>query len=268
MSDKKSIKTGKIIGIDLGTTNSAVAIMEGGTPKIIPTTEGGNTFPSIVAFKDDEVVVGDPAKRQMVLNPKITVNSVKRFMGRKYKDKAVQEATKHISYDLAEGKDGFFVNDAENQLKVVEMLRKYQPHIVLCNAQGDRHTDHGKGGDLVQQACFLSGLIKIETQHKGENQAPWRPKLILRYIQDYYIKPDVVVDITDYYDTKIAAVKAFETQFFNPKSTEPETPISTLHFLETITGRCLDMGRYAGVKYAEGFNVVRPVGVQDITTLF
>ncbi|MBU1967233.1 molecular chaperone DnaK [Patescibacteria group bacterium] len=106
MSDKKSIKTGKIIGIDLGTTNSAVAIMEGGTPKIIPTTEGGNTFPSIVAFKDDEVVVGDPAKRQMVLNPKITVNSVKRFMGRKYKDKAVQEATKHISYDLAEGKDG------------------------------------------------------------------------------------------------------------------------------------------------------------------
>lgn len=165
-------------------------------------------------------------------------------------------------------KDGFFVNDAENQLKVIEMLRKYQPYIVLCNAQSDRHTDHGKGGDLVQQACFLSGLIKIETQHKGENQAPWRPKLILRYIQDYYIKPDVVVDITDYYEMKIAAIKAFETQFFNPKSTEPETPISTHHFLESITGRCLDMGRYIGVKYAEGFNVVRPVGVQDITTLF
>ena len=101
-----SNKTGKIIGIDLGTTNSAVAVMEGGSPKIIPTSEGGNTFPSIVAFKNDEVVVGEPAKRQMVLNPSITVNSVKRFMGRKYKDKAVQEATKHVSYELGEGKDG------------------------------------------------------------------------------------------------------------------------------------------------------------------
>jgi molecular chaperone DnaK len=106
MSDKKSTKTGKIIGIDLGTTNSAVAVMEGGTPKIIPTSEGGNTFPSIVSFKDGEVVVGDPAKRQMVLNPKTTVNSVKRFMGRKYKGKAVQEAIKNISYELSEGKDG------------------------------------------------------------------------------------------------------------------------------------------------------------------
>jgi len=106
MSDKKSTKTGKIIGIDLGTTNSAVAVMEGGSPKIIPTAEGGNTFPSIVAFKNDEVVVGDPAKRQMVLNPSTTVNSIKRFMGRKFNDKAVKEATKHISYELAEGKDG------------------------------------------------------------------------------------------------------------------------------------------------------------------
>ena len=105
-SDKKSTKTGKIIGIDLGTTNSAVAVMEGGTPKIIPTTEGGNTFPSIVAFKNDEVVVGDPAKRQMVLNPSTTVNSIKRFMGRKFSDQAVKEAIKHISYELAAGKDG------------------------------------------------------------------------------------------------------------------------------------------------------------------
>lgn len=104
--DKKQTKTGKIIGIDLGTTNSAVAVMEGGSPKIIPTAEGGNTFPSIVAFKNDEVVVGDPAKRQMVLNPGTTVNSIKRFMGRKFNDKAVKEATKHISYELAEGKDG------------------------------------------------------------------------------------------------------------------------------------------------------------------
>lgn len=106
MSDKKSTKKGKIIGIDLGTTNSAVAVMEGGTPKIIPTAEGSNTFPSIVSFKNDEVVVGDPAKRQMVLNSGTTVNSIKRFMGRKFKDAVVKEATQHISYELAEGKDG------------------------------------------------------------------------------------------------------------------------------------------------------------------
>ncbi len=180
-------------------------------------------------------------------------------------------AAKIIGVEVRENlgmKDGFFVNDTANQLKVIEMLRKYQPDTVLLNAQSDRHTDHGKGGDLVQDACFLSGLIKIETQHNGVNQAPWRPKLMLRYIQDYFIKPDVVFDITDYYDVKIAAIKAFETQFFNPQSTEPITPISTPHFLEAITGRCLDMGRFIGVKYAEGFNTVRPVGVQDITTLF
>jgi bacillithiol biosynthesis deacetylase BshB1 len=164
--------------------------------------------------------------------------------------------------------DGFFVNDKPHQLKIIEMLRKYQPDVVLCNAQHDRHTDHGKGGDLVQDACFLSGLKKIETQHKGENQEAWRPKLILRYIQDYFIKPDVVVDITPYYDIKIKAIKAFKTQFFSQESKEPETPISVPHFFDVIEGRCLDMGRYAGVKYAEGFNVTRPIGVADITQLF
>lgn len=164
--------------------------------------------------------------------------------------------------------DGFFLNDKAHQLKIIEMLRKYQPDVVLCNAQHDRHTDHGKGGDLVQDACFLSGLRKIETTHNGEAQKEWRPKLILRYIQDYFIKPDLVVDITPYYDTKIEAIKAFKTQFFNPDSEEPETPISVPHFFDVLKGRCLDMGRYAGVKYAEGFNVVRPVGVKDLTSLF
>lgn len=164
--------------------------------------------------------------------------------------------------------DGFFLNDKAHQLKIIEMLRKYQPDTVLCNAQYDRHTDHGKGGDLVQDACFLAGLKKIETTNNGESQTPWRPKLILRYVQDYFIKPDIVVDITPYYDIKIEAIKAFKTQFFNAESKEPETPISVPHFLDVIKGRCLDMGRYAGVKYAEGFNYTRPAGIKDITQLF
>lgn len=164
--------------------------------------------------------------------------------------------------------DGFFVNDRKHQLKVIEMLRKYQPDTVLCNAISDRHTDHGKGGDLVQTACYLSGLKKIETTHNGQQQIAWRPKLVLRYIQDYFIKPDVVFDMTDYYDTKIASIKAFETQFFDAKSKEPETPISVPHFLDVIEGRCLDMGRYIGVKYAEGFTTTRPVGISDLSALY
>lgn len=163
--------------------------------------------------------------------------------------------------------DGFFLNDKAHQLKIIEMLRKYQPNTVLCNAKHDRHTDHGKGGDLVQDACFLSGLKKIETKHNGESQEAWRPKLILRYIQDYFIKPDIVVDITPHYETKLASIKAFKTQFFSEDSNEPETPISVPHFFDVIEGRCLDMGRYIGVKYAEGFNVIRPLGVSDITQL-
>jgi N-acetylglucosamine malate deacetylase 1 len=164
--------------------------------------------------------------------------------------------------------DGFFANDANNQLKVVEMLRKYRPDIVLCNAIADRHTDHGRGGDVVQDACFIAGLAKIETTHNGNVQQPWRPKVILRYIQDYFIKPDVVVDITPYFETKIAAIKAFKTQFYTPGDTGPVTPISGEDFLKAIEGRCYDMGRFAGVTYAEGFTTTRPVGLTDVTQLY
>lgn len=165
-------------------------------------------------------------------------------------------------------KDGFFANDAEHQLKIVEMLRKYQPDIVLCNAVSDRHTDHGRGGDLVVSSCFISGLAKIETTNNGEKQTPWRPKTVLRYIQDFLYKPDVVVDITPYYETKIASIKAFKTQFFDPESTEPQTPISVPHFFDAVEGRCLDMGRFIGVRYAEGFTITKPLGIEDITELY
>ena len=164
MSDKKSTKTGKIIGIDLGTTNSAVAVMEGGTPKIIPTAEGGNTFPSIVAFKDSEVVVGDPAKRQMVLNPKTTVNSVKRFMGRKFNDKAVQEATKHISYELADGKDGMVTIKANGKtLTPQEVSAK-----VLQKAKADAESYLGS---KVERAVITVPAYFNDSQRQATKQA-------------------------------------------------------------------------------------------------
>lgn len=150
--------------------------------------------------------------------------------------------------------DGFFKNDEQHQLKVIAMIRKYQPDIILCNSLSDRHTDHGRAGQLVQDAAYLSGLQKIETTDEAGVQKPWRPKLVLRYIQDFFIEPDVIVDITPYMETKIASVKAFKTQFFDPESAEPETPISVPHFMDFLRGRAMDMGRYAGVKYAEGFN--------------
>lgn len=164
--------------------------------------------------------------------------------------------------------DGFIENNVENRLKVVTMLRKYRPHLVLCNALHDRHTDHGKAGALVAEACFIAGLAKITTLQDEQPQLPWRPKVVLHYIQDYYIKPDVVVDITSYFDAKMAVVKTYSSQFYSDNSAEPQTPISVPHFFDFLQGRALDMGRYAGVKYAEGFTTSRPVGVADLTTLF
>lgn len=180
-------------------------------------------------------------------------------------------AAKAMGLDIRETldmPDGFIENNAENRLKVVTMLRKYRPGLVLCNALYDRHTDHGKAGALVAEACFIAGLAKIETTNAGQAQLPWRPKVVLHYIQDYYIKPDVVVDITPKFQAKIEIVKAYKSQFYSQESVEPETPISVPHFFDYLQGRALDMGRYAGVKYAEGFTASRPLGVEDLTALF
>lgn len=150
-------------------------------------------------------------------------------------------------------KDGFLTNSEEHQLQIVKIIRKYRPEIVLANAIDDRHPDHAKAAKLVSDACFLSGLVKIETVSEGENQKPWRPKQIFHYIQWKNIAPDFVIDISNFMEKKIEACLAFKTQFYDPNSTEPMTPISTKDFLESLTYRAQDLGRLSGVQFAEGF---------------
>lgn len=159
--------------------------------------------------------------------------------------------------------DGFFVNDKEHQLGIIRMLRKYRPETVVCNAIEDRHIDHGRGSKLVSDACFLSGLIKIETKLEAndEVQSPWRPKLVYHYIQWKNIKPDFVVDVTGYIEKKTEAILAYSSQFHDPNSKEPETPISSKNFLESVKYRARDLGRLVGVEYAEGFTVERLIAV-------
>ena len=164
-------------------------------------------------------------------------------------------------------RDGFFVNDEEHQLAIIRMLRKYQPEIVLCNAIDDRHIDHGKGSKLVSDACFLSGLTKIETSYDGKSQQAWRPKLVYHYIQWKNIEPDFVVDITGYNDKKIDAILAYSSQFYDPNSKEPETPIATKNFLESLNYRAQDLGRLVGADYAEGFTVERYLAVNSLADL-
>ena len=163
--------------------------------------------------------------------------------------------------------DGFFVNDREHQLEVITMLRKYRPEVVICNAVTDRHIDHGRGSQLVSDACFLSGLIKIETEYDGKKQEQWRPKAVYHYIQWKNIEPDITVDISDHIETKMNAVMAYKSQFHNPGSTDPETPISSLNFSESIKYRARDLGRLVGVEYAEGFTVERLMGVDSLFDL-
>lgn len=163
--------------------------------------------------------------------------------------------------------DGFFELSKENKIKIIEQIRYYRPEVVLVNAYRDRHPDHGRGAALAKDACFLSGLRKIETEFEGVKQEHWRPKAVYGYIQDYHLKPDFIVDITPYVDRKIEAILAYKTQFYNPNSNEPDTPISGKDFLNFLKGRWADFGRLIGVEYAEGFTADRPIGIDDITDL-
>ncbi len=164
-------------------------------------------------------------------------------------------------------RDGFFVNDESHQLRVIEMIRKYQPEMVLCNAIADRHIDHGKGSQLVSDACFLSGLTKIETHHNEQKQSAWRPKVVYHYIQWQSIAPDFVVDVSAFMDVKMKAVQAYASQFYDPNSTEPVTPIASKNFLDSIEYRAMDLGRLVGVAFAEGFTVERYLTVNSLTDL-
>ena len=164
-------------------------------------------------------------------------------------------------------RDGFFVNDEAHQLKIIKMIRKYQPEIVICNAIEDRHIDHGKGSQLVSDACFLSGLMKIETEINGENQKAWRPKLVYHYMQWKNLTPDFVVDITGFNDKRVASILAYGSQFYNSNSEEPETPIASKNFLESLNYRPKDLGRLIGTDYAEGFTVERYLAVNSLSDL-
>lgn len=160
-------------------------------------------------------------------------------------------------------KDGFLNNSEYYQLKIVEKIRKYKPTIVLANAIDDRHPDHAKAAKLVSDACFLSGLKKVETFEEGELQEAWRPKHIFHYIQWKNVVPEFVIDISGFMDKKIQACLAYKTQFYNPESKEPVTPIATKDFLESLTYRAQDLGRLSGVEYAEGFTAEKLIALKN-----
>ncbi len=186
------------------------------------------------------------------------------------RDQEAAAAAKILGVSIRENlgmADGFFVNDREHQLKIIEMVRKYRPEVVLCNAIDDRHIDHGKGSKLVSDACFLSGLKKIETSLNGKPQEHWRPKVVYHYIQWKNIEPDFVVDVSGFIDKKTEAVLAYGSQFYDPKSNEPETPISSKNFLDSINYRARDLGRLIGVSHAEGFTAERYIAVDNLGDL-
>ena len=162
-------------------------------------------------------------------------------------------------------RDGFFKNDEEHQLKVVRILRKYQPEVVIANILEDRHPDHGRAGQLVYDACFLSGLKQIETSdEQGNGQAKWRPKALFHYIQDRFYEPHFVVDISDVFEQRMASVKAYTTQFHDPNSQEPATYISNREFMESIISRARLLGKRIGVQFAEGFITKKSIGVSSL----
>ena len=161
-------------------------------------------------------------------------------------------------------KDAFFESSEKSIKLVIEQIRRFKPQIVFANAIEDRHPDHSKAAKLIADACYLSGLQKIETKWEGRVQQCHRPRLVFHYIQDYYIKPDFVIDVSDFVDQKIEAIKAYKTQFFDPKSAEPNTPISREDFFEFLKGRMKQMGRPVNLNYAEGFTINRLFGVDDL----
>lgn len=166
-----------------------------------------------------------------------------------------------------EMEDGFFEINKENILKLAIQIRKFQPKIVLCNAPQDRHPDHGRASQLTVQACFLAGLRRVETTLDGENQLHWRPANVYHYIQDSYLEPDFLFDISDVIEEKMVAVSAYKTQFNSPDTSEPQTYISTPDFFERIKARALSFGKVIGVQYAEGFLSEKRIGITDIDAL-
>lgn len=180
------------------------------------------------------------------------------------------KAKEILGLDIRENlqlEDGFFRNDKAAALKIISVIRRYQPEVVVCNAPDDRHPDHGRAAQLVSEACFLSGLIKIETNHDHVAQNPWRPKLVLHYIQDRYLEPDFLLDITNVIEDKINAIKAYTTQFYNPDIEGPETYISKPEFMDNLINRNKILGKRIGVPYAEGFITKKIIGIRNLDAI-
>ena len=188
------------------------------------------------------------------------------------RDKEAAESGRILGLSLRENvglPDGFFENTKAYQLKIIEVIRKYQPEILITNAYHDRHPDHGRANMLVEESAFLSGLRKIETHVNGELQEAWRPKQVLHFIQDNYIKPDILVDVTDFWDKKIESILAFGSQFFNPQwEDEPQTYISSPDFIHVVEARAREFGKSIHVKYAEGFTSRKILGVNSLFDLY
>jgi bacillithiol biosynthesis deacetylase BshB1 len=167
-----------------------------------------------------------------------------------------------------EFRDCFIENDELHRLKVIEKIRQYRPSIVLANSPSDRHPDHARASELVREACFYSGLAKIETTSNGMLQEPWRPRSVFMYIQDYYLTPSFVVDISGHWDKKVAALKCYGSQFHDPTSTQPQTPISGEEFFDFLYGKALSYGRPCGFTLGEGFITERAPGVDSLNQVF
>ena len=148
-----------------------------------------------------------------------------------------------------------------------DIFKEFRPDVVLCNAIKDRHPDHHRGGELVSRACYLAGLSKVKTSWEGNEQEHHRPRVVYHYIQDRWIDPDIIVDISDFFDIKINSIKTFKSQFYDPESNESETPISSENFLKSVQARAIALGRYIGADFGEGFTAERYIGIHDLTDL-
>jgi bacillithiol biosynthesis deacetylase BshB1 len=182
-----------------------------------------------------------------------------------------EEAARIMGVSVRENlkmRDGFFQNDEANQLQLIQAIRKYQPEIIIGNILEDRHPDHGRAGQLIYDACFLSGLKQVKTKdEEGREQEKWRPKQLLHYLQDRFYEPDVIVDITEVWDQRLQSIKAYKTQFHNPGSDEDETYISSPEFLESIIARARLLGKRIGVRFAEGFISKKSIGISNLDAL-
>lgn len=181
------------------------------------------------------------------------------------------EASRILGVSVRENlklRDGFFVNDEQHQLPLIQAVRRYRPSIILANAVYDRHVDHGKASSLAYDAAFLAGLARISTRDvDGTEQSPWRPAVVYHYIQSLFIAPDFIVDVSEHWETKVRAIGAFRSQFFNPNSSEPETYISKPGFMKMIEARGIEFGHAIGATYGEGFTVRRFPGVRSLFDL-